>query len=157
MKMICFSRIDDRLIHGQVVTTWVNMYNIEQIIVLNDKIANDKTQKNILAMAAPQGIKVKAFPIEKFGEIIKTTEITRRTMLLFSSSVDVLTAVNAGVPIDKLNIGGMRYQEGRERLTKALAVTPTEKEAFKGLLDQGMEITVQMVPNDDKVDLKEVI
>ncbi|WP_025873719.1 PTS system mannose/fructose/N-acetylgalactosamine-transporter subunit IIB [Enterococcus crotali] len=155
--MICFSRIDDRLIHGQVVTTWVNMYNIEQIIVLNDKIANDKTQKNILAMAAPQGIKVKAFPIEKFGEIIKTTEITRRTMLLFSSSVDVLTAVNAGVPIDKLNIGGMRYQEGRERLTKALAVTPTEKEAFKGLLDQGMEITVQMVPNDDKVDLKEVI
>ncbi|MHC5227100.1 PTS system mannose/fructose/N-acetylgalactosamine-transporter subunit IIB [Enterococcus sp. LJL99] len=155
--MICFSRIDDRLIHGQVVTTWVNMYNIEQIIVLNDKIANDTTQKNILAMAAPQGIKVKAFPVEKFAEIIKKTEITRRTMLLFSSSVDVLTSVQAGVPIDALNIGGMRYQEGRERLTKALSVTPTEKEAFQELLIKGLDITVQMVPNDEKINLKEVI
>ncbi|HEM4773354.1 TPA: PTS sugar transporter subunit IIB, partial [Streptococcus suis] len=45
---IVFSRIDDRLIHGQVVTTWVNMHKIEQIIVLNDKVAGDKTQKSIL-------------------------------------------------------------------------------------------------------------
>lgn len=155
--MICFSRIDDRLIHGQVVTTWVNTYNIEQIIILNDKIAADKTQKNILAMAAPQGIKVKAFGIEKFAEVIKTTPVTRRTMLLFTTSTDVLEAVERGVGIDALNIGGMRYQEGRERLTRALSVSPEEKEAFRKLLERGMEITVQMVPKDDKIDLREVI
>lgn len=40
--MICFSRIDDRLIHGQVVTTWVNLHRIEQIIVLNDAVAADQ-------------------------------------------------------------------------------------------------------------------
>ncbi|MBC1521528.1 PTS sugar transporter subunit IIB [Listeria aquatica] len=155
--MICFSRIDDRLIHGQVVTTWSNLYKIEQIIVLNDKIAGDATQKNILAMAAPQGIKVKAFPVKKFGEIIQTTAITRRTMLLFSTSEDVLEAVQNGIPIEMLNVGGMRYQEGRERLTKAVAVTQAEKEAFRALLERGLEITVQMVPNDEKVDLKEVL
>lgn len=155
--MICFSRIDDRLIHGQVVTTWVNTHNIEQIIILNDKIAADKTQKNILAMAAPQGVKVKAFGIEKFAEVIKTTPITRRTMLLFTTSIDVLKAVEGGVPITELNIGGMRYQEGRERLTKALSVSPEERSAFQALLDRGMEITVQMVPKDEKIDLREVI
>ena len=48
--MICFCRIDDRLIHGQVVTTWVNVKKIEQIIVVNDKVAGDKIQKNILNM-----------------------------------------------------------------------------------------------------------
>lgn len=155
--MICFSRIDDRLIHGQVVTTWVNVHSIEQIIILNDKISADKTQKNILAMAAPQGIKVKAFGIEKFAEVIKTTPITRRTMLLFTTSADVLEAVERGVEIPALNIGGMRYQEGRERLTKALSVSPEEKAAFQKLLDRGMEITVQMVPKDEKIDLREVI
>lgn len=155
--MICFSRIDDRLIHGQVVTTWVNMYQIEQIVILNDKIAGDKTQKNILAMAAPQGIKVKAFGIEKFAEVIKTTPITRRTMLLFTTSTDVLEAVERGVDISELNIGGMRYQEGRERLTKALSVSPAEREAFKKLLEQGIKITIQMVPKDEKIDLQEVI
>jgi len=154
---IVFSRIDDRLIHGQVVTTWANMHRIEQIIILNDKVAGDKTQKNILKMSAPQGIKVQALPVEKFGEIIKKNEITRRTMLLFTTSVDVLRAVNADIPIDALNVGGMRYQEGRQRLSKALAVTEEEKQAFQKLLDDGLDITVQMVPNDERVNLKEVI
>ncbi|BDR55894.1 PTS sugar transporter [Xylocopilactobacillus apis] len=155
--MIVFSRIDDRLIHGQVVTTWVNLYKIEQIIVLNDKIAGDKTQQNILKMAAPQGINVRAFSIEKFSEVIKQTEIKRRTMLIFSNSVDVLRSVKLGVPIDQLNVGGMRYQEGREKLTKALSVTEEEKVAFQDLLDRNVKITVQMVPNDEKIDLKEVL
>lgn len=155
--MICFSRIDDRLIHGQVVTTWVNLHKIEQIIVLNDKVADDQTQKNILALAAPQGVLVKAFNIKKFGEVIKKTEIKRRTMLLFTTSVDVLEAVNYEVPITELNVGGMRFQEGREKITKALSVTPDERDAFKQLLEKGLDITIQMVPNDDKTDLKEVI
>lgn len=155
--MICFSRIDDRLIHGQVVTTWVNMHKIEQIVVLNDKIGNDATQKNILAMAAPSGIKVRAFPVKKFAEIIKKQKITRRTMLLFTTSEDVLEAVENGVPIDDLNVGGMRYREGREKVSKALSVTSEERDAFKELLEKGLNITVQMVPNDEKVDLREVI
>ena len=155
--MICFSRIDDRLIHGQVVTTWVNLYKIEQIIVLNDAVATDQTQKNILTMAAPQGIKVVAFGIEKFGEVLKKTEITRRTMLLFTNSIDVLRTVNLGVKIDQLNVGGMRFQAGREQLSKALSVTPEERQAFKELLAKGVEVTVQMVPNDEKVNLQEMI
>lgn len=154
---IVFSRIDDRLIHGQVVTTWSNMYSVEQIIILNDKIAGDKTQKNILKMAAPSGIKVQAFPVEKFGQIIQTNEITRRTMLLFTTSEDVLRAINAGVPVENLNVGGMRFQTGREKLTKAVSVTPDERQAFKEILDKNIEVTVQMVPNDEKVYLSEVI
>ena len=155
--MICFSRIDDRLIHGQVVTTWVNLHKIEQIIVLNDAVANDQTQKSILTMAAPQGIKVVAFGLDKFGEVLKKTEITRRTMLLFTTSLDVLRAVELGVNIDKLNVGGMRFQEGRERLSKAVSVTADEREAFKALLNKGIEISVQMVPNDEKINLQEII
>jgi PTS system mannose-specific IIB component len=51
----------------------------------------------------------------------------------------------------------MRFQEGRERLTKAVSVTPAEREAFKKLLEKNVKITIQMVPNDEKIDLKEVI
>ncbi|MFA9488603.1 MULTISPECIES: PTS system mannose/fructose/N-acetylgalactosamine-transporter subunit IIB [unclassified Mannheimia] len=155
--MICFSRIDDRLIHGQVVTTWVNLYQIEQIIVLNDGVANDATQKQILTLAAPQGIKVVAFGIEKFGEVLQKTQITRRTMLLFTNSIDVLRTVELGVKLDKLNVGGMRYQAGREQLSKAVSVTPEERQAFNVLLEKGVEITVQMVPNDEKINLQEII
>lgn len=155
--MICFSRIDDRLIHGQVVTTWVNLFQVEQIVVLDDKVAADRTQKNILMMAAPQGVKVVALPIQKFVEIYLTKGLTRRTMLLFTSSVDVLEMVNAGVTLSVLNVGGMRFQEGREQLTRSVSVTSEERAAFKQLLEKGISITIQMVPNDDKVNLSEVI
>lgn len=155
--MICFCRIDDRLIHGQVVTTWVNVKKIEQIIVVNDKIAADKIQKNILNMAAPQGVKVHAFSIDRFVEICKTTPIKKRTMLLFTTSVDVERVVSEGVEINEINIGGMRFQEGRKQLTKALSVTPEEETAFRKLMDKGIEITIQMVPNDDMKNIKEVI
>ncbi|OOF49660.1 PTS mannose/fructose/sorbose transporter subunit IIB [Rodentibacter genomosp. 1] len=155
--MICFSRIDDRLIHGQVVTTWVNLFKVEQIVVLNDKLAIDQTQKNILAMAAPQGIKVVVLTIEKFAEIYQTKGLSRRTMLLFTNSIDVLSTVNAGVPINELNVGGMRFQEGRTQLTKALSVTNEERSAFQQLLDKEVTVTIQMVPNDEKINLTEVI
>lgn len=155
--MITFCRIDDRLIHGQVVTTWVNTQKIQQIIVLNDEVASDKIQRNILAMTAPQGIKVQAFGIEHFGEIIKKTTITRRTMLLFTNSVDVIRSIEAGVNIPKLNVGGMRFQEGRERLTKTVSVTSEERIAFEKIIARGIPVTVQMVPNDESVNLEEVL
>lgn len=155
--MICFCRIDDRLIHGQVVTTWVNVKKIEQIIVVNDKVANDKIQKNILNMAAPQGIKVHTFGVEKFADVYKTTPIKKRTMLLFTNSIDVAKLVELGVDIGELNIGGMRFQEGRKQLTKALSVTPEEEAAFRKLMDKGTKITIQMVPNDEAKDIKEVL
>lgn len=155
--MICFCRIDDRLIHGQVVTTWVNVKNIEQIIVVNDKVAGDKIQKNILNMAAPQGIKVHTFGVEKFADVYQTTPIKKRTMLLFTSSLDVEQVVKLGVKIEELNIGGMRFQEGRRQLTKALSVTPQEEQAFRNLLAQGVRITIQMVPNDEAKALEEVM
>lgn len=155
--MIVFCRIDDRLIHGQVVTTWVNVKNIESIIVVNDKVAGDKIQKNILAMAAPAGIKVHTFGVKQFADITKKQPIKKRTMLLFTNSIDVLELVNYGVEIPGLNIGGMRYQEGRKQLTKALSVTPEEEAAFKELLEKGIDVTIQMVPNDEKKDIREVI
>lgn len=155
--MICFCRIDDRLIHGQVVTTWVNIKKIEQIIVINGKVAEDKIQKNILNMAAPQGVKVHTFGVEKFADVYKTTPIKKRTMLLFTNSIDVDRVVELGVDIKELNIGGMRYQEGRKQLTKALSVTPEEEKAFRNLMDKGVEITIQMVPNDEAKNMREVM
>ena len=155
--MICFCRIDDRLIHGQVVTTWVNIKKIEQIIVVNDKVAEDKIQKNILNMAAPQGVKVHTFGVEKFADVYKTTPIKKRTMLLFTNSIDVDRVVELGVDIKELNIGGMRSQEGRKQLTKALSVTPEEEKAFHSLMDKGVDITIQMVPNDEAKNMREVM
>ncbi|WP_294829650.1 PTS sugar transporter subunit IIB [uncultured Gilliamella sp.] len=151
------ARIDDRLIHGQVITTWVKNYDIEQVLVINDKVANDKVQQSVLTMSAPAGLKVLVFGVQQFIEILKKTPIKKRTMLLFTNSIDVDVMVSAGLELEKLNVGGMRMQNGRHQLSRAVSVTPEEELAFKNLINKNVIVEVQMVPKDPIVLLKSLI
>ncbi|WP_339283709.1 PTS sugar transporter subunit IIB [Oceanobacillus sp. FSL K6-3682] len=152
-----FCRIDDRLIHGQVVTTWVNVHSIEQVIILNETVAQDKIQSNVLKMSAPSNIKLHIFSPEKFLEVIQKNPLSRNTMLLFSSPFDVEKLVNAGYEIPSLNVGGMRGNAERTQYTKAVSLTPEEKASFERLLAKDIDITIQMVPSEARVKMNEVI
>lgn len=152
-----FCRIDDRLIHGQVVTTWVNVHSIEQVIILNETVAQDKIQSNVLKMSAPSNIKLHIFSPEKFLEVIQKNPLSRNTMLLFSSPFDVEKLVNAGYEIPSLNVGGMRGNVERTQYTKAVSLTPEEKASFERLLAKDIDITIQMVPSEARVKMNEVI
>jgi Phosphotransferase system, mannose/fructose/N-acetylgalactosamine-specific component IIB len=151
------ARIDDRLIHGQVITTWVKNYDIEQVLVINNKVANDKVQQSVLTMSAPPGLKVLVFGVQEFIEILKKTTIKKRTMLLFTNSIDVDALVDGGLPLEKLNVGGMRMQDGRHQLSRAVSVTPEEEQAFRNLIAKNVIVEVQMVPKDPIVDLKTLL
>ncbi|MFB5743973.1 PTS system mannose/fructose/N-acetylgalactosamine-transporter subunit IIB [Cedecea sp. S5-13] len=154
---INLARIDDRLIHGQVITTWVKNHDIEQILIVNDKVANDTVQQSVISMSAPPELKVQIFAVQKFIDILKKTEIKRRTMLLFTNSVDVNALVENGLDIKKLNVGGMRMHEGRKSLSRAVAVTPEEEQAFKSLIARNIAVEIQMVPKDTIVELKSLL
>ncbi|MBI6202425.1 PTS system mannose/fructose/N-acetylgalactosamine-transporter subunit IIB [Providencia rettgeri] len=151
------ARIDDRLIHGQVITTWVKNFDIEQVIIVNDKVANDTVQQSVLTMAAPPDLKVVVFGVDKFIEVLKKAEIKRRTILLFTNSIDVNRLVESGLKLEKLNVGGMRMQEGRRNLSRAVAVTPDEEQAFRSLINNNVTVEIQMVPKDPIVELKTLL
>jgi len=151
------ARIDDRLIHGQVITTWVKNYDIEQVLVINDKVASDKVQQSVLTMSAPPGLKVLVFGVQQFIEILKKTPIKKRTMLLFTNSIDVNALVEGGLSLEKVNVGGMRMQDGRHQLSRAVSVTPEEEQAFKNIIAKNIPVEVQMVPKDPIVDLQSLL
>lgn len=151
------ARIDDRLIHGQVITTWVKNYDIEQVLIINDKAAADKVQQSVLTMSAPPGLKVLVFGVQQFIDILKKTPIKKRTMLLFTNSIDVNALIEGGLELEKLNVGGMRMQDGRHQLSRAVSVTPEEEQAFRNIISNNVEVEVQMVPKDPVVDLKTLL
>lgn len=157
MMSVKFCRIDDRLIHGQVVTTWVNVHHIEQVIIVDETVSKDSIQSNVLKMSVPPNIKLHIFSPEKFLKVIQKSPISRNTMLLFSSPFDVERLVNSGYEIDNLNVGGMRGNEQRKKLTKAVSLTEEEKESFKHLLAKDIDIEIQMVPSEGITKMKEVL
>ena len=81
--------IDDRLIHGQVATTWCKDYAIESAIIVDDDVANDPVRKSVAGLAVPY-IKVNIFTVKKFIEILKKTELKKVTMVLFTNPMDAL-------------------------------------------------------------------
>ena len=146
-----FVRVDDRLLHGQVVTTWVKTLQLEQCIVVNDAIAGDKFQQSLLEMAAPEGMRVVFFTPEKFAEVAAQNPIKRRTMLLFNHPRDVLRIIDLGYKPNALNIGGMKNNGKQRQITKAVAVDDEDTAVLQAIVNAGVPVTIQMVPADSAV------
>lgn len=152
-----FVRIDDRLLHGQVVTTWIKEYQLEQCIVVNEAIAGDSFQQQLLEMAAPSGMRVVFYTPQKFAEIAAAHPIKRRSMLLFNNPGDVLYLVRHGVDIKALNIGGMKNDGKKRQIATAVAVTDDDIATLRAIADAGVEITIQMVPQDKELRFEKAV
>ncbi|CDE23296.1 PTS system mannose/fructose/N-acetylgalactosamine-transporter subunit IIB [Amedibacillus dolichus] len=151
---IIVCRVDDRLIHGQVATSWIRGNNIEVVVVVDDRIAKDATQLSILKVAAPAEVKVYAQSVEKFTEKYKMGILDKyRTMLVFENVYAPLALVENGIPIKTLNLGGMRFKDGRKQITKALSVSEEEERAIHKLHELGVDLEHRQVMADNKVDV----
>ncbi|MCX7883468.1 MAG: mannose/fructose/sorbose PTS transporter subunit IIB [Caloramator sp.] len=151
---IVLSRIDDRLIHGQVATIWSKETGCNRIIVVSDEVANDTLRKTLLVQVAPPGVKANVITIDKMIEIYNNPKYDSfKALLLFTNPADVLRIVEGGVDIKTVNIGGMSFKEGKKQITSAVSVDDKDIEAFKKLNEKGIELEIRKVPTDPKVDI----
>lgn len=150
---IKLSRIDDRLIHGQVVTVWAKEAEAGRIIVVSDEVDNDSIRKTLVKRAAPPGIKVNVVGLEKAIRVYNNPKYEKETVFfLFTNPLEVLALVENGVLIKSINIGGMQFKTGRTQITKAVSVNKKEAESFKRLAELGVELDLRSVVSDPKVD-----
>ena len=151
MEGIIHIRIDDRLIHGQVATQWTNDLGATRIMAINDEVATNPTLKTVLRMAAPSII-----TRETAVTNIKAGKYTgQKVLVVVKSPFDILYLIDQGLDIKTVNVGNMSARENTEHLRPTISVTPEEKEAFKELLDKGVEITTILVPSAPKSYLKD--
>lgn len=149
---ITLLRIDSRLIHGQVATSWAKAVKCEAIFAVNDDVANDPLRRDLLLQVAPPHLKAYVIPVEKAIKVYHNPKYAGKNILwLVTNPSDIVRLIDGGVRIDKVNVGGMTYREGNKLLSQAVAVDPTDVEAFKQLLDKGVELSLQQVAANPKV------
>jgi PTS system mannose-specific IIB component len=155
--MISFIRIDDRLIHGQVVEGWVNHLKATCIVVADDAVALNPLQRSILEVSVPQGLTVAIGRIADICGRLRTKEFdSERVILLFSKPSDVLLALRSGLDCPALNIGGMHYVPGKRKLMDMFAVDDGDLKALKEIAAMGIKVHVQAVPNQRALPLDKV-
>lgn len=151
-------RIDDRLIHGQVAITWAKDTRISRIIVVSDEVAANPIQKALLSQAAPPDVKANVVTLKKLIEVyFHPLFMNVKVMLLFTNPSDVVTAYENGVYFNTVNIGGMKFTDGKQMVTHFISVDQTDIDAFKTLDKQDIELEIRKVPSDRKQLLMDVL
>jgi len=155
---IAHVRVDTRLLHGQVATTWTKTVSPDRIIVVSDGVAHDQLRKTMIEQAAPPGVPANVVPISKMIEVTKDPRFgATKAMLLFENPQDLLAAIEGGVDIKEVNIGSMAHSVGKVVVTNAIAMDNADVETLEALHAKGVALEARKVPSDSPVSYEDLI
>lgn len=158
MRNIVLCRIDDRLIHGQVVTAWAKQTNANRIVIVDDALEKDAFMQKVLAATAPPGIKVDALSIDKAAEDLKKDGTPNEKIIILVKVPEVFEAlINKGVKLDKIILGGIASKAGRTKFNKNVSASPEEVECMKRIIEKGVPMYFQLVPSEQAVDVSKML
>jgi mannose/fructose/N-acetylgalactosamine-specific phosphotransferase system component IIB len=147
-------RIDDRLVHGQVVEGWVKALRINSMVVASDTVEADDTQKALYFLAAPHGVELLCFKLSEAAAHWKRGDWKKtRVLVLVSTPVDALALYQAGAPITSVNLGGLHFRAGRVQVLKGISLDDQDVRALKVLASHGVLVEARALPLDEPVDM----
>lgn len=152
MEHLLLARVDDRLIHGQVMTAWMKLLPAKEILIADDKVAKDPFMTQVLTMAAPAGVKVKVYSVEQAADALKEG-LKLPSIMLAKTPLTYKKIIDLGAEIPEINIGGMGISGERNTLYKNIAADQQERDAIKEFINKGIQVKIQVIPADKVVDV----
>ncbi|MDD4569998.1 MAG: PTS sugar transporter subunit IIB [Tepidanaerobacteraceae bacterium] len=159
MENLKLCRIDDRLIHGQVVTKWIKSVQINMILIIDDKFAKDTFMQSLYKSVAPGGLKLKMMSVDDACVQWEKDQFKDSEMMVLFRNVDtVLRVVEKGIPIKSLNIGGMATKHGSKTVVGTISLTEEEAKILYDMQrEKDMDIYFQILPDNSKGSLVNVL
>ncbi|MCC8457459.1 MULTISPECIES: PTS N-acetylgalactosamine transporter subunit IIB [Photorhabdus] len=145
---ILMTRIDNRLVHGQVGVTWTNSLGANLVLVANDQAAGDLMQQNLMDMVVSDGVQTRYFTLQKTIDVIHKAAERQKIFIVCKTPQDVLTLVKGGVPIRFVNVGNMHFSEGKRQIHKTVSVDDSDVVVFRELEQLGVTCEIRRVPDE---------
>lgn len=157
MENLVFTRIDDRLIHGQVCTAWLKtLPNVRHVLVVDDKVCQDPFMAEMFALLIPSHISIEVRSVEEATAILKAG-LPKPTMMIVKVPDTVKRLIDNGIDIDFVNVGGMGMTAGRKKLFQNISASDEEREIFKELIANGVKVEIQIIPAAKQFDVSKVL
>ena len=152
---ILLYRVDDRLVHGQVILGWGRPMGIDFILLVDDQVRESPWEQDLYRMGVPAGIEVIfASGAEAAIAVPRYNEDSRRGIVL-AGEIGTITALRrAGVAIPGLNLGGIHHKPGRIERLPYLYLTDEEVKELEALQESGVEVSAQDLPTANPVPLR---
>jgi len=142
-------RVDDRLIHGQVVAVWLRAVGADRILIVDDKVAADPFLVDVLTLAAPTGVPVEVLDVA--AGAVRARELAGApdaAFVLVKTPIAALALVRAGVPMEVVNLGGMGAGPGRRALYRTISASDDERAALRRIEAMGIPVEIRIAADD---------
>lgn len=148
---ILLTRIDNRLVHGQVGVTWTSTIGANLLVVVDDEVARDDIQQKLMGITAETyGFGIRFFSIEKTINIIGKAAPHQKIFLICRTPQTVRKLIEGSVVINDVNVGNMHFSEGKKQISSKVYVNEQDLNDLKFIKQQGINIFIQDVPGDPK-------
>jgi len=157
MENLMFTRIDDRLIHGQVCAAWLKtLPSVQHILVIDDKVSQDPFMGEMFSLLVPAHISIEIRSVEEATALMKAG-LPKPTMVIVKVPDTIKRLIDNGIDIDFVNIGGMGMSAGRKKLFQNISASDAEREIFKELIAKGVKVEVQIIPAAKQFDVAKLL
>jgi mannose/fructose/N-acetylgalactosamine-specific phosphotransferase system component IIB len=184
MSELVLVRIDDRLIHGQVVVKWLRYLACNEVVIVDDELWNDEDLQSVLCLAAPPGVNLGVAPVDQafhpvYGlhtclscaggtrtssctvgsrmPIITSAGRGRRILVLVKTPRTALALLENGLAFRELNVGGLAGGVGTTRVYRSISVTPEQVQILQEIGSRGVRVFFQTVPDERALELSELV
>ena len=148
---ILLTRIDNRLVHGQVGVTWTSTIGANLVVVVDDVVAGDEIQQKLMGITAETyGFGIRYFTIEKTINVIAKAAPHQKIFLICRTPDTVRKLLAGGVPLKDVNVGNMHFSEGKKQISSKVYVDEKDITDLRFIRDQGINVFIQDVPGDSK-------
>lgn len=155
---IVHTRVDFRLIHGQVITKWIRLCGASEIVIIDDALEKDPFLLSIYTMAAPPGFEVKVYGVEtSMAKWNEGTFVDDKAFVLFKDISTLLRAVQAGLPVGEVQVGGVEFKPGRTNVYGTVSLDDSDARALKSVQDAGFPVYFQSTAEDPKETLDSIL
>ena len=151
-------RVDNRLVHGQILEAWIPFTRSSMIVVIDDYVASDFFRETVIKMAVPREVDVMISSVDDFADHFKYQKGQgKKAIVLFSCIADALKAYQQGFAFDRLNIGNVYSEACLTQCAPSVMLDAEDIKTIRILIDAGVHIDVQRVPKEKPIDIRKLI
>ena len=146
---MAFVRVDNRLVHGQIIETWLPFTHARTILVVNDALSADFLRQDIMSLAIPAGVRIEFLPLADLtGFLARNPLDAEDALILFASCRDARVAYERGFDFGNLNLGNLHYAPGKRQVCPHVALSKEDESCLDFFRDRGVRLDYRCVPSD---------
>lgn len=155
MKKIVLTRVDDRLLHGQVVVSWIPYLKANEVIVVDDELANDEFMSLLIKNAEPENFKVNIFTVEEAANYIKGEDNGSNILILIKNIEHIMKLLELDIELKQINIGNLGSNFKRKKYSNSVFLSDEELNMLNEIT-KTVDVEIRMLPKDKEIKLDKV-